>query len=143
MAEFLFYWERRHVFSNLKDINKFIKNANNLLFKELSKVNELLIEIYPECRRLLLFSKNLLQHTIQNKLNDIEELINYCFYPKGAEKGFHAISKLRKFTVNSNFKTTFLNPFAQSNQTQQTVINVPFITNDWKLSIKTLLTSNS
>ncbi len=90
------YWEKRYVFSNLKEATKFIVLANNLLFKEVFKVNELLIEIYPEARRLLFTAVGLQKHTILNKFKEIEALIDYCHHPMGHDKGVHIIGKVEK-----------------------------------------------
>jgi hypothetical protein len=91
LYEVFIYWEKRYTFTNLKDATKFIVQANSLVFKEVFKLNELLIELYPDARRLLFTAKGLQKHTIVNKLKEIEALIDYCHNPTGYDKGVYII----------------------------------------------------
>lgn len=94
--EVFVYWEKRYKFPSKRLADKFIVQANSLLFTELFKVNELLIDIFPEVQRLLFMASPHDKVNITDKLESINEMLKYCHFSQGPNKTVYVISKIEQ-----------------------------------------------
>ena len=117
--EIFVFWGKRYTFSNLKTAKSFAANANNLLFTELFKLNELYCEIVPLVMRLLFICEPQEKIFVLKTIQNINENLTFCLLPRGQNKTVYIINKIEQSLRDLNELNDFY--FEKSKKTSDTI----------------------
>lgn len=95
------YWEHSYNFTNLKTAEKFVASADNFLFTEFFKMNELYQELLPYISKSLFISTPDEKITIFRLLEEINDMIKYIHLPKSSPNiNVWVINKIKQSYLN-------------------------------------------
>lgn len=78
------FWDKKYSFTNLKAAKKFVAYADNYLFTEFYKLNEIYMELLPYLTKTLFISTAKEKIIILKILDEINETIKYIHIPRSS-----------------------------------------------------------